>query len=307
MSFNKKSIVAMMTFSLMNNIHVADIPTDHLKRVSSYPYISGDTFRAICNHHIDETNQPFDPHAVQTGDIIFVRGYPEFLDQFLHHLPHITNKFILLTHNMDETMPGKYEYLLNDERIIAWFTQNKGINHPKLIGLPIGIANAYIEHGNTEVLNKILKEISNNTKQYLLYVNFRTHTNMKARNKVLEYFKTKPFCTVATPKPWSTYLIDMSYSKFILSPPGNGFDCHRAWEALLMNSIPVMISTPIDDLFDDLPVIIVKNWSQVTKEFLEQQYSKIKQKNYNFKKLYADYWLNKIKIVQANAKKEQYL
>jgi hypothetical protein len=294
----------MLVFIVTKTAYICpQIPTDHTQRYSSYPFISGDTFRALANHFIDETNHPFNPHDVKQGDIIFVRGYSEFLDQFLKCLPDIKQKFILLTHNMDQSMPGSYAFLLDDNRVIAWFTQNKGaINHPKLFALPIGIANAYWKHGDAAVLSRALKTTRNAPKKNLLYVNFSKHTNIKTRNNVLQYFRNQSFCTFSSPKPWDEYLNDLSCSKFVLSPPGNGLDCHRTWEALLMGSIPVMISTSIDCLFGDLPVIIVQDWNQVTHKFLEKKYKEMKDKTYHFEKLYADYWLDQIRTIQQLAR-----
>ena len=57
-----------------------------------------------------------------------------------------------------------------------------------------------------------------------------------------------------------------------------------------------MLSTPIDSLFDDLPVVIVKSYKEVNKEFLEEKYKEIlNKKNYNFEKLYRKYWIDEIK------------
>jgi hypothetical protein len=258
----------------------------------------------VCQHHIDETKQPFDPHSVAQGDIIFVRGYSEYMDKFLGFLPEIKNNFILLTHNMDASMPGDYAYLLDDTRLVAWFTQNKGpVDHPKLFPLPIGLANAYWSHGNIETLSRVLSRSQNIAKQHLLYVNFEANTNAQARSGVLHYFSQQPFSYVSPRKSWEAYLSDVASSVFVLSPPGNGIDCHRAWEALLMGSIPVMKTSSIDCLFDELPVVIVQDWGEVNQGYLEKKYEEIMSKKYNLSKLYADYWLEKIREVHSRAKK----
>ena len=44
--------------------------------------------------------------------------------------------------------------------------------------------------------------------------------------------------------------------KFILSPPGAGFDCHRTWEALYLGAIPIVKTSSLDPLYKDLPVVI---------------------------------------------------
>ena len=55
---------------------------------------------------------------------------------------------------------------------------------------------------------------------------------------------------------------------YVLSPFGNGMDCHRTWEALLCGCIPIVRSSVFDELFAGLPVLIVKNWSDISLELL---------------------------------------
>lgn len=280
------------------------ISFDHSKRHSSYPFLSSDTFRSIANHHIDETKQRFDPQSVAQGDIIYVRAYPQFLDKLVASLAQITNQFILLTHSSDATMPGSYSFLLDNPLLIAWFAENKGpLEHEKLIAIPIGLADPYWPHGDVRIISDAMATTRNTTKKHFLYINFETGTNPKARINVFQSFRGKSFCYEARRKPWGEYLRDLAASRFILSPPGNGVDCHRPWEALLMGSIPVMITSSIDCLFDDLPVVIVQDWTQVTKEFLEKKYKEIREQTYNLKKLYADYWFDKIKTIQSHAQR----
>lgn len=51
------------------------------ERPSHYPIITGDTFRAACDHIVDETKTIFDLAAVKPADTIFV-GTP-YVDFFL--------------------------------------------------------------------------------------------------------------------------------------------------------------------------------------------------------------------------------
>jgi len=43
---------------------------------------------------------------------------------------------------------------------------------------------------------------------------------------------------------------------FVASPYGNGFDCHRTWEALCLGCIPIVKISPLDRLFANLPVLL---------------------------------------------------
>jgi len=47
---------------------------------------------------------------------------------------------------------------------------------------------------------------------------------------------------------------------FVAAPQGQGLDTHRLWEVLLMGSVPVVVSSPLDRLYRPLPVLILPSW-----------------------------------------------
>jgi hypothetical protein len=68
--------------------------------------------------------------------------------------------------------------------------------------------------------------------------------------------------------PQLPLLYAYSQVAFVLSPHGRGLDCYRTWEALLMGAIPIVKRSPLDPLFDGLPVVIVDDWSEITESAL---------------------------------------
>ena len=92
--------------------------------------------------------------------------------------------------------------------------------------------------------------------------------------------------------------IKQSKYAFVVSPLGNGLDCHRTWEALILGCIPIVKTSGIDNLYKDLPVLIVDDWNDVTKELLENVVNDFKEKHekglYNYDKLLLKYWVDKI-------------
>ena len=85
---------------------------------------------------------------------------------------------------------------------------------------------------------------------------------------------------------------------FSLSLVGNGFDCHRTWESLILGNIVLLQSSPLDPLFIDLPVIIIKDFSEITEQNLEKwalRYSDAFTNPDYRKKLTTAHWLFKIK------------
>ena len=63
--------------------------------------------------------------------------------------------------------------------------------------------------------------------------------------------------------------------RFHLSPPGNGMDCHRTWEAIYLGVVPILLTSPLDRLFASLPVMIVQRWEDVTMEALRGKWEEL--------------------------------
>lgn len=276
-------------------------PLKNEERHSSFPYLSGDTFRSLAQFYVDELQIPFDPDAVQKGDIVFVKArLINYFFEILH--PLIKNRYILISHNCDDSAPGKYLKMLDDDKLIAWFAQNSDLKvHQKLFPIPIGIANMYWPHGDIKILNSAILRAKDIEKKHLLYVNILSQTNPAVRQEVEQLFLGKEFCYSALRKPWEEYLLDLAESKFVLCPRGAGEDTHRTWEVLLMNSIPIVKSSPLDSMYTDLPVVIVNNWNEITQDFLESRYDDMQSKKYNRNKLYASYWFDMISQVRMKA------
>lgn len=262
---------------------------------SSEPYISGDTFRAHCDFIFDETRQSLNPYKVKNGNTIFVKT--DFLPAFFSKIhPRIKEKYILITHNSDFSMTEKYSKFLEDDKIIAWFAQNvENYSHLKLHPLPIGLANKYWSHGNVNLINEMMQIAPNLEKKILLYMNFLIATRVNERSMVADMFREEPYCVIESPKEYGAYLTDLAQSKFVLSPRGNGLDCHRTWESLLMGAIPIVKTSSLDPMYEDLPVLIVGDWNEINDEFLLKKYEEMSLNDYNTEKKYFEYWLNLIK------------
>lgn len=259
---------------------------------NGYPYISGDVFRSFSNHIVDNTGIAFYPERVKEGDIVFLKT--QYLKKFVKYMhPYIKHPYILITGNGDEEVPGEYAYLLEDDKLMMWFGMNATFPHPKLMPIPIGGGNP----GSVTWIDEVFAELQSHPlpKEHLLYLNFSTHTHPE-RPAVKEYFSQQPFCTVVTPRPGDTleYMQDLMRSKFTVSPRGNGIDCHRVWESLLLGTIPILKHSPLDPLYVDLPILFVHDWTEITEEFLEKKYVEMSSKQYNWDKIYADYWLKLI-------------
>ncbi len=274
------------------------------ERSSSYPYLAGDTWRFFCDWELS-IYSTFDPAKVQLGDTIFCEH--DSLSKFLEsYLPYIQNKFILVTANSeqggDDPLPGIHRPILESPMVYRWLVQNIDCEPTdKLIPIPIGLANTVWSHGDVSLLdfyipNSLEKRIE--SKLFLSYLNFSTSTNIASRYPCRKYFENCPFCRKENPKPFSEYLHDLSDTIFVVSPPGNGLDCHRTWEALLMGCYPIVKSTTLNPLYKDLPIVIIDTWEEVTEEFLLRKIQEFEGMEWSREKLYAPYWFDRVMEMQ---------
>lgn len=247
---------------------------------------------------------PFDPEEVEAGSIIFSTAYG--IEKFLEEVhPRIKNPYILVTIYYGPVF-GIRKYV-EDPKIIAWFgmANREAIIYDKFTIIPIGVLRdeGIFERRLQE--NEIFKQLRAQPKQDMLYVNFTVHEGRyDGRGDIYNFFKDKPFSKLGKPKgasqlPFSRYMQDMAQCKFTLSPEGDMHDCYRHWEALLVGSIPVVHRSPLDQVFEELPVVIVDDYKEVTEEFLQQKYEEMKNKQYNMRKLYMQYWVDKINDAKA--------
>lgn len=273
-------------------------------RIPSEPYISGDTFRAYADYCFDDDSN-FEPSLITKPCIIFVAS--NLLDVFFttKH-PLVPVRYVLVTHNSDDSAPGQFFSYLDDPKIIHWFGQNPSIaNHPKFTPIPIGIANQFWWHGKKEIFDAAIAANRDVEKTTMLYINFApgaSHINDEAfriytaeRTDAWNKLANKTFSYVAARKAPYDYLMEVMRSKFVASPRGHGLDCHRTWEALLMGAYPIVKTSPLDSIYKDLPVVIISDWSEITTEFLQQKYDEFQSKSWNMSKIYIHYWIDLIK------------
>jgi hypothetical protein len=79
-----------------------------------------------------------------------------------------------------------------------------------------------------------------------------------------------------------------------VSPFGAGYDCYRTYEILLMGSYPIVKSSQLDRMYVDWPVLIVKEWTDVTPHLLKHTYKTFMATSWNLDRLYNSYWEQRI-------------
>lgn len=232
------------------------------------------------------------PEKIKYAKSIFV--YTHILPFFFEKIfPQIESTFTLITHNSDAGVDGQMREYLDSPKIKKWFCQNKYVTHPKLFSLPIAIANSQWPHGNlTTLKNTIEKDYQ---KINLVHKSFDKSTNPGHRDQVDIETSQNGF-QMFPHTSFEEYIKQIKQSYFSFAPLGNGADCHRIWECLYLNCVPVVPKRPpcFDD-FQHLPILFVDNFKDITKEYLEQQVDNFFPfSKYNLETLNYSFWKEKI-------------
>lgn len=79
--------------------------------------------------------------------------------------------------------------------------------------------------------------------------------------------------------------------KFVISPEGNGIDCHRHYEALLAGCIPIMEHNElIEKKYEGCPILYTRDYSEITEEYLNKKYDEMLDTKYDFSRLFLSYY-----------------
>jgi len=108
----------------------------------------------------------------------------------------------------------------------------------------------------------------------------------------------------------TVYFKELPTYKFVISPEGNGIDCHRHYEALMAGCIPIVEDCDqIREKYKGCPVLYTKDYSEITEAYLNDKYTEMVHAIYDFSRLlfstYSDaekgqikdngnYWSNRL-------------
>jgi hypothetical protein len=267
-------------------------------------FISGHAFFKLAKWNADSRYKVnFSPKAdLQDGDIISMncghRVLPQFL-ALLGQIPPRRRKFIFITQNCDHsfTTASRHQLEKHAKRIYATNNVCGEACWPLVHPLPIGFIDSR-NHADKahHVFRNVAKE--GHAKEHLVFMNFLVKNNPQHREPCLRYFKDKPWVLhhESGLAPLETYTLTAK-AKYVVSPPGQGIDCHRIYESMYLGAVPIVESSSLDYFYAHLPVIIVDSWTDVTEEFLQTDYEVLKKALDDWKTKYrnwttAQFWLS---------------
>ena len=256
---------------------------------------------------------------IERGSVVYVCNsalVPFFNDIF----PRIIEPFVLVSGDSDVSVPNdsfsedRMKEVLADSRLHHWFCQNLTLRHPKLTAMPIGLdyhtisKEGYIHPWGSgcspreqeAVLEKYVAAAPPLTNRYIhMYSNWHHSLfgliDRGDRREAYEKIPRECIMYYPTFTPRDAAWDHQSHFAFVASPSGGGLDCHRTWEALILGCIPVVKHSGLDQLYEDLPVLLIDDWSQLTQAFLLDNYNRIKDRSWNLAKLKLKYWVEKFR------------
>ena len=276
------------------------------------------TPKSSCNNDKTYLFEMINNNKMFDGMSIYVCS--DLLKYFVNNiLPKIQVTFVLVSGDSDLCVPiealsqRETIQLINSPYLLKWFAQNTRIQYnDKIVQMPIGLDYHTIfnnpncnwslfEEGKLPLEQEnILQNIISNTTQFYeripkIYVNFTLNNDrFKQRNTSLKIIPKNLMKINQTFTPRTENWEKMTKYSFVLSPFGQGMDCHRTWEALCLGCIPIICAPDFQKMFEDLPVLIIDDWSQINEKLLNETINIFKDKKFNYDKLTLQYWKNQI-------------
>lgn len=283
-------------------------------------YIGSVGFKKSCDFNLTNEINADLVKKMNGCKVIYIKT--DIIYEFSKLINDVATDFVLVTGCSDYTIPNDIFPNIEDfltfvanKKLLKWYVQNCIYKHDKIINLPIGLdfhtlsANDNFWWGprmNPIEQEKQLIDIKNCSSPFYkrecrIYSNchFQMHTKYgydrrDAMNNVPNNLLHLEGSRITRIDTWKNQI---NYS-FVLSPHGNGLDCHRTWEALVLGCIPIVKTSAIDSLYDDLPVLIVSNWEDVNEELLKNTIHKFTVTTFNYDKLKLRYWMNLIRTIE---------
>ena len=265
--------------------------------------ISGEKFQKLCGQsisklehkkfeaHIDSIDvDSFDFKNFDNEELVYINislfntNKPKLIQsKIFEKLTQFKNKFNLILHNSDDDLNKiKLDLLKKIKNLNKIYSKNCLVEDEKVVPLPIGLANSCWPWGDEKIFQEKLKNKQTN-KDKLVFCNFTLSGGERDKDRT-QCFESvlKNKIEVLEKKPFGDYLSDLQQYKYVISPEGNGVDCHRTWEALYFKVIPICKRSVVTEYFSKLfPIYLVDDWDELNLDNLKQEYSKFSWKNYN--------------------------
>lgn len=239
-------------------------------RPSSWPFISGDGLRSIASCIVENVGANTRENHSLLGDaslqLVFCKTD---VVNALYRGMKANDRYgaTLVIHNGDVCDTDSVRALssrFQQTYCVNWLEDDQAIQP-----IPIGLENAWMQRGwttagqlretwTTRSEPSALRDID-------LLCAFSIETNPGVRTPAFSMFagRRDALC-LSSPLEVEDYLAVLKRTKLVVSPPGNGADCHRTWEAIYSGAVPVVMRRYWPFHRMKLPVIEVDDWAELS-------------------------------------------
>ncbi len=267
--------------------------------IDSKEFIRGEYFPNVCDMRIGtEPNLPYE-QQLDLPDKEYISMYAKSENVCAAHDVIRNNPdrtFTLVTHNSD--MP--IQPCQMPDNLHRWFAQNRETEQPRIYSIPLGLENEYWFPYKQQVMLQQYFERPESLRAVRSFAQFNRGTHGE-RNLALDSLDPK-ICDVymganGNQEHHALFCKNLNRYSFCICPRGNGTDTHRLWEALYMGCIPICKDYIAHRFEQPLPILFVKDWSDITEDLLEKTLESIDMSLFDSELLKMSYWSKKINEV----------
>jgi hypothetical protein len=198
-------------------------------------------------------------------------------------------KFILVSGGHDITIPDSYgdqryrnfplrgfrgganwNRIIDSPQVLHWFAENKDVNHQKMSALPTGMA--FLDNDDRSDFPKSVPHILNRTLAVLNSDRVRDGQGQwKKRADVATACRTTSWCRQPQQGVHAEggitrkdFLELVASVPFVACVQGGGLDpSPKAWESMLVGTIPIIERNTVSDAYEHYPVAFVNDWGEL--------------------------------------------
>ena len=238
-----------------------------------------------------------------------------------NHLKNINNNFILVTGDSDTEMriDTKQEDLqlkdtihdiLNNSKLVVWYAQNLFFEHEKIKSIPHGLDYHTVwekrkfwenyrfspSYQEKKLISTLFKSKPFNDRENLIFNNWHFSLSHGNRKVIYDQINKKDnFFPKERVNRFLNWKLQSKY-KYIFCPSGKGLDDPRIYESIILGNIPIRIEDELSKLHENLPIIYVKSIKDLNIKLIESNYLQLKDKKFNYEKLFLDHWRNELNL-----------
>lgn len=256
---------------------------DGRPRETSFPFISGDTYRALADVYFDlefwkryKDGSRIMPELKERSEaVVFVECISlrnssveaEFTG-WVGSLSGATRLKVVFANGDDPPRRGLRDFLVASGHAV--FSHNLLDGEPGVTPIPLGIQNAtHHKYGVTHDFLLRFDEVRNppvaqSGRDIYVYGNFSLRSNPQERKPLKETLTKSRFGYFDKPLSVRSNRAQILRAKFVPCPAGVGPESYRIWESLYLGAIPVIKrGTVAESITADMPIWVVGEWEEL--------------------------------------------